>query len=196
MTPDFEILKRHKNRLSVIFGSLPETCIHGSGYKNASGYTWIQFRDNRIKYAILGHRAAYSLFNNEELCAEDVIMHTCDNPNCINPNHLKKGSHNDNVQDRVNKNRSAVGEANGNYKHGKWRKRENLGLDPERNRFILGHKAFNRVLSDDEVLRIKNAIANKNGESWTSLALRIGYKPQLLKDINRGQCYKDIQLVT
>lgn len=36
----------------------------------------------------------------------EVVMHTCDNPRCINPEHLVAGTNALNVQDRVNKGRS------------------------------------------------------------------------------------------
>jgi hypothetical protein len=44
--------------------------------------------------------------------------HTCDNRWCINPLHIIHGSNNDNVQDRVSRNRSArlIGEAHGRVK--------------------------------------------------------------------------------
>lgn len=45
-----------------------------------------------------------------------IIRHSCDNPLCINPAHLLLGTHADNVQDRVDRNRSAHGEENGRAK--------------------------------------------------------------------------------
>jgi hypothetical protein len=45
-----------------------------------------------------------------------VIRHKCNNPKCINIEHLQIGTHADNVQDRVNHNRSAIGENNGRAK--------------------------------------------------------------------------------
>lgn len=45
-----------------------------------------------------------------------VIRHKCDNPNCMNINHMEKGTHFDNVQDRVARGRSAKGKNNGRAK--------------------------------------------------------------------------------
>ena len=50
------------------------------------------------------------------ITSEDVIRHTCDNPPCINPAHLRLGTSADNVQDRVDRKRSAKGSGNGRAK--------------------------------------------------------------------------------
>ena len=47
-----------------------------------------------------------------------VIRHTCDNPACINPDHLILGTQKDNVQDMIERNRfrDARGDKNPNFK--------------------------------------------------------------------------------
>lgn len=45
-----------------------------------------------------------------------VVRHSCDNPPCCNPKHLLAGTHADNVADRVERNRSAIGSKNGRTK--------------------------------------------------------------------------------
>jgi len=47
---------------------------------------------------------------------ELFICHKCDNPFCINPDHLFLGTLQENKRDEVNKNRQAKGEKNGNHK--------------------------------------------------------------------------------
>ena len=69
---------------------------------------------NRGGYRSL-HRYMYAQ-KYGDISSDDIIRHICDNPMCINPEHLIKGTHNDNVQDRVNRNRSAIGEKNGRAK--------------------------------------------------------------------------------
>jgi len=59
-------------------------------------------RCNRNGFRLL-HRWVYFQKTGEE---PEVVMHTCDNPACINPDHLRAGTQLENIQDRVKKSRS------------------------------------------------------------------------------------------
>ena len=52
------------------------------------------------------HRFVYAVYNDTILYPKDVIMHTCDNRICINPNHLKLGTVKENNKDRARKQRA------------------------------------------------------------------------------------------
>ena len=55
----------------------------------------------------LAHRLAYCKAKDATLAAikGKVVRHTCDNPRCINPEHLLIGTHQDNVDDRMRRGR-------------------------------------------------------------------------------------------
>ncbi len=66
------------------------------------------------------HRMVYCLANGLKL--KDIkgmqVLHLCDNRQCVNRDHLRLGSHDNNMQDMVDRGRAAVnaGEAGSNHK--------------------------------------------------------------------------------
>jgi len=77
------------------------SCWIWNGARKPSGYG--NFYVNR-KY-MSAHRASYT-FHFGEIPEGKVVMHSCDNPSCVNPNHLRAGSHKENVRDMINKGRA------------------------------------------------------------------------------------------
>lgn len=80
-----------------------ESCWLWTGCKSKYGYGQFTFR----KKTTLAHRASYELamgpFDNW-LC----VLHKCDNPQCVNPDHLFLGTQLDNARDRVAKGRPTL----------------------------------------------------------------------------------------
>jgi hypothetical protein len=72
----------------------------------ASGYGQITW--NGINYR--AHRLAYEVFK-ETTIGDLCVLHTCDNPKCINPDHLFLGTQAENIRDRCNKGRTRTGHA-------------------------------------------------------------------------------------
>lgn len=70
--------------------------------KFAQGYGLIKVNNKLCK----AHRVSYELYKGpipKGLC----VMHQCDMPNCVNPNHLIVGTLKDNTQDMLSKGRGA-----------------------------------------------------------------------------------------
>lgn len=64
--------------------------------------------------ALRAHRVAYELVFEDP--GEKHVLHHCDNPSCVNPGHLYLGTHQDNMQDMVQRDRIPRGERAGNAK--------------------------------------------------------------------------------
>lgn len=71
--------------------------------RNGAGYGSLG-KDSR---SIMAHRASWLIHFGEIPNVEPrlVVMHKCDNPPCVNPNHLELGTHSDNMQDALRKGR-------------------------------------------------------------------------------------------
>ena len=61
------------------------------------------FNDGIRKY-VKAHRFAYELFNGA-IPKKNIICHHCDNPSCVNPQHLYLGTYQTNAQDMVRRGR-------------------------------------------------------------------------------------------
>jgi hypothetical protein len=84
---------------------LDTACVVWNGHKDYLGYGKRRYK-GKVQ---LAHRVAFFEANGYMPEAGRVVMHICDNPSCINPGHLRDGTHADNVADRVAKGRSSGG---------------------------------------------------------------------------------------
>lgn len=80
-----------------------KACWPWTGAKSAKGYGFIQ-EAGRGSRNLLAHRFAYEM-RNGPIPAGLVVMHSCDNPSCVNPDHLSAGSQSQNIIDAFTKGR-------------------------------------------------------------------------------------------
>jgi len=128
--------------------------------KNQNGYGLIRANGKER----LAHRLAWELTNGpipKGMC----ICHKCDNPACINPNHLFLGTQKDNIKDMDGKGRRGT---NGVY----------------------GERVNTTKLTNNAVLEIR--ALHKNGHSCQCLSERFGVSHTQIWRIVSGHQWKSI----
>lgn len=86
----------------------PDDCWNYERDRDSNGYGRVTIAGKKMRT----HRFSYMIHH--ELTQEDikgiVIRHTCDNPSCVNPNHLIPGTPADNIHDAIERGRNAKGD--------------------------------------------------------------------------------------
>jgi len=82
----------------------------GSFDKDGYGQIWDGFAQKTTKAHIFSAELHLGPRNGRLVC------HSCDNPQCSNPAHLFFGTQQNNIDDKISKNRQAKGQAQGNSK--------------------------------------------------------------------------------
>lgn len=81
-------------------------CIEYQGCRKSNGYGWVTYKGKQIG----AHRKAW-IEANGEIPEGMYVLHKCDNPPCINIDHLFLGTPADNINDMVQKKRNRTGTA-------------------------------------------------------------------------------------
>lgn len=79
-------------------------CWLWKGAKDKQGYGMVRLPQFR-RTPVPAHRVAYALAHGS-VTEGMLVMHACDNPQCVNPAHLSLGTHRDNMLDMMRKERS------------------------------------------------------------------------------------------
>lgn len=141
-------------------------CWEWTGNRDRKGYGRISVGTGTEKHQELAHRVAYKLFKGEIPNGLSVCHH-CDNPPCVNPDHLFPGTTRDNNLDAAQKRRIR----NGGLK-GSALKQSKLSEEivAEILRSPEGHACLGRKYSVDTSTIWKI----RNGQNWKHVALTEG----------------------
>lgn len=129
---------------------------------NLAGYGRFKFTSGNVEYA---HRVSWKLTYGE-ISSGLKVLHKCDNPPCVNPNHLFLGTLKDNSQDMVSK--------------GRWKRyvSYNGELNPS------------AKLTDRKVKTIKELI--RKNMSPKNIANKFGVNRETIYSIKNGLSWKHI----
>lgn len=137
-----------RNRLDVKSVRSPSGCLIWVGPIFPNGRAKLTLGKNHLAY-----RLAYVLERGP--IGDLLVMHHCDNPRCIEPDHLFIGTNADNSADMTSKNRQASREKNGGAK-----------------------------LTEQQVSEIRNAVPNgKLYGKRRRLASKYGVNPATISDV-------------
>lgn len=94
-------------------------CIEWEGAINSTGYGSVRVGGKTVGAHRLAYERAYGPIPDDVPGYHGMcVMHTCDNRRCVNPEHLKLGTHQDNMTDMYSKGRrpAPAGERNPSVK--------------------------------------------------------------------------------
>lgn len=128
------------------------------GWRLPSGYGMVRYEGRDVG----AHRVSWELTHGA-LPAGAFVLHRCDNPPCVRPDHLFLGSAKSNTQDMLRKGRHRV----------------------ER-----GAQHHAARLGEDEALEIRLRAAS--GASQHALAAEFCISPQAVNDIVRGRAWRHV----
>lgn len=164
-------------RLSEKITSSPSGCWEWQGAVNVKGYGVLYMKNYDWSERVVSvHRLVYRLC--VAVLPEGVcVCHSCDNPKCVRPDHLFLGTLEDNVADKVSKNRQARGSSvRTNHSH------------------LKGTAVVTAKLNDKSVMDIRRRAAE--GESGRSIAKRFNVSPVTVSSIVLGRSWKHLPILT
>ena len=129
---------------------------YGLGYATA----WIKLPCG-TKKPTTKHRKVYYEATGE---LPEVVRHKCDNPRCVNPEHLEGGTQKDNMDDMKKRNRTAKGEAHGRAKLSE------VDIKTIRDRYIRGSKVHGlSAIAKDFGVAFQTVSKIVNRHRWQSV---------------------------
>jgi len=140
----------------------PDDCWLWTANKLKAGYGQFQI-GGKGGPTKLAHRLAFEYANGRPPNEGMVIMHSCDNPGCVNPSHLSEGTYRENTEDMVRKGRNCFHVA-------------------------YGEDSAVAKLMDEDVREIRAA----EGVTNASLGRKFGVSPSTIKAVRNRTTWKHV----
>ncbi len=137
------------------------------------------------------HRVAW-LLKNGEIPPNLIIRHTCDNPSCVNPEHMLLGTDADNVRDRDLRGRAVILRGDDHYS----RQRPEVLARGDRHgsrvkpwTVTRGEKHKLSRLNPEKVLHIRATVGEKSNKE---LAEQYGVTATLIYNVRKNRTWKHL----
>lgn len=144
----------------------PQGCWHWKGYVNASGYGVFAWKKKRTG----AHRYAWAFFNGQPIPEGKMVIHRCNNPICVNPLHLRIGTHLENMADRLVAGHYPRGEKHFNTKLSD-KQAADIFMDPRSCKAIANDYGIDRTVVDN--IRSGQTWAHINGGGRSPVHRRV-----------------------
>ncbi len=158
-----------------MMAGMETNCWTWTGAKT-DGYGYIGLGNGKVGKAT---RIAWELHYGK-LVLPDCALHRCDNPSCVRPDHLFKGTQKDNADDREKKGRLVHYTGDDHWTRKK----------PEK--LARGTSHGNALLSEEQVKAIRIEYTGKYGEQ-KMLAKKYGVDVQTIRRVVTGKTYSDVR---
>lgn len=101
------VWKSALERFEMQYKKRPNGCWEWVSGKDADGYGLFRGDVRGVTFK-RAHRWSWAFHNNQDIPKYGNICHTCDNPSCVNPEHLWLGTVKENQQDKWSKGRGNI----------------------------------------------------------------------------------------
>lgn len=159
--------KKMKNRFLKFVRSEHNGCWIWTGAKNPRGYGAFYLGGKVVN----SHRASMLIFKADVLIDGMTVCHSCDNPACVNPDHLWVGTQKDNITDCISKKRKNTASSRGE-KSGK----STIGNAQAISIFGLKGKKTRREISMEFGISMDTVSKIFNGLRWSSVTGALEYR--------------------